>query len=169
MAKPSTEREASTLELKEDREFEERERLVRRVGTWLLCAFLVAALAGLFGSGPLSAAAARSSDSAVEARYERFARNRATTVLDLSLHAAAGRVHLELNRAFVETVKVEQITPEPAAISASAARYVYEFAAAGPDSIVRVVLRYRPETLGWLTVVITSARSRLRLRQLVYP
>ncbi|HEV8362842.1 MAG TPA: hypothetical protein VGQ52_04960 [Gemmatimonadaceae bacterium] len=169
MAKASAERGTSTLELEEDREFEKRERLVRRIGTWLLSAFLVAALAGLFGSGPLSDAAARSNDNAVGARYKRFTRNRSTTALDLSLHAVAGQVQLGLNSAFVETIKVEQITPQPATISASRARHVYTFAAAGPDSIVSVVLRYRPETLGWLTAVVTSGQSELRIRQFVYP
>ena len=169
MAKASTDKGTVTLELEEDREFEKRERAVRRTGTWALCAFLIVAAAGLFGSGPLSKAEARSSDNAVVAQFERFARNRATTVLDLSLHAVAGQVRLGVNSAFVETIKVEQITPQPATISGSRAQHVYEFAAAGPDSIVRVVLRYRPETLGWLTAVVTSGESELRIRQFVYP
>lgn len=169
MAKAKTDRGTSTLELEADRDFERRERLVRRTGTWAMSAFLIAAAAGLFGSGPLSSAETRSTDSALVARFERFTRNRATTVLDLTLHGAGGQVQLGLNSAFVETVTVEQITPEPAAIFASRARHLYTFAAAGPDSVVRVVLRYRPETLGWLTAVITSAQSQLRFRQFVYP
>lgn len=169
MAKASTEKGTSTLELDEDRDFERRERAVRRAGTWALCAFLIAAAAGLFGSGPLSSAETGSTDSVLIARFERFARTRATTTLDLVLRSGTRDVQLGLNSTFVESIKVEQITPEPTRVSATGARHVYEFAVSGPDSVVRVVLRYRPETLGWLSAVITSAQSQLRFRQLVYP
>lgn len=88
---------------------------------------------------------ARSSDGALLAQFERFTRNRAMTI------------------------KIEQITPQPMRVSTSGTRHVYEFASTRPDSVIRVVLRYRPETLGWLPAVITSAQSQLRFRQLVYP
>lgn len=169
MAKASTERGTSTLELDEDRDFERRERVVRRTGTWALCAFLIAAAAGLFGSGPLSIAEASSSDSVLVARFERFTRNRATTTLDLMLRSGTREVRLGLNATFAEKIKIEQITPQPTRVSTSGARHVYEFASTRPDSVVRVVLRYQPETLGWLTAVITSAQSQVRFRQLVYP
>jgi hypothetical protein len=169
MAKTSTERGTSTLELEEDRDFERRERVVRRTGTWALCAFLVAAAAGLFGSGPLSNVETRSSDSVILARFERFTRNRATTTLDLMLRSGTREVQVGVNATFAEKIKIEQITPQPTRVSTSGSRHVYEFESTGPDSVVRVVLRYRPETLGWLTAVITSAQSQLRFRQLVYP
>ena len=169
MAKASTKSGTSTLELEEDRDFERRERRVRRAGTWALCAFLIAAGAGLFGSGPLSNAETRSNDSMLVARFERFTRNRATTTLDLMLRSGTPVIQMGLNATFAERIKIEQITPEPTRVLTSGARHVYEFAATGPDSVVRVVLRYRPETLGRLTAVITSAQSQLRFRQLVYP
>lgn len=169
MAKASAETETSTLELEEDRDFERRERFVRRVGTWALSAFLIAAAAGLFGSGPLSTAEASSSDSVLVARFERFTRNRATATLDLMLRSGTRDIQLGLNTAFAERINIEQITPQPWRVSTTGARHVYEFAATGPDSVVRIVLRYRPETLGWLTANITSAKSQLRIRQLVYP
>ena len=170
MAKASADRGTSTLELEDDRKFEKRERLVRRVGTWLLGVFLIAAVAGVFGSGPLSYAEATSPDSVIVARYERFARNRAATTLDLTLRSGTRDVQLGLNATFAERIKIEQITPEPTRVATSGGRHVYEFAAAAPpDSIVRVVLRFQPETLGWLSVAVTSAKSELRFRQFVYP
>jgi hypothetical protein len=159
----------TSLELEEDRDFERHERFIRRTGTWLLCAVLMAAAAGLFGSGPLSNAEAHSRDGVLAARFERFTRNRATTTLYLMLQSDSRAVQLGLNATFAERIKIEQITPQPTDISTSGARHIYEFTATEPDSVMRVVLKYQPETLGWLSAVITSAKSQLRFRQFVYP
>ena len=161
------------LDLDEDVEFHRRERVMRRVGTVALCAFLLAAFAGLFGSGPLSNAEARSSDASVVAHYERFARNRASTTLRFEVRssatATAPPVQLALNGSFATGIQIEEILPRPLRVAAAADRYVFEFATLAPDSTSGIVIRYRPESLGPLLVVVSLAGSQLRFRQFVFP
>jgi len=167
---PADER-GDRLELDEDLPFQRRERVMRRVGTAILCAFLLAAFVGLFGAGPLSKAEARSADASVSAVYERFTRNRASTTLHVRLHApTAGRpVELTLNSAFAEAVHIEQILPEPSSVATASGRYVFQFASTPSDTARGIVLRYRPESLGSVRIVAAVAGSELQFRQFVYP
>jgi hypothetical protein len=167
----SSEREPTRLQLDDDPTFHRRERIMRRIGTVVLCAVLIAALLGVFGSGPLSNGEARSSDNALVVRYERFTRARAAAVLRLAVRAPPGgsSLVLTLNAAFAERIQIEQILPEPLGVTTAAERYVFEFGTARSDTLASIVLRYRPESLGVVPIVIETHGSEVRFRQLVYP
>lgn len=144
---------------------------MRRTGTVALCAFLVTALAGAFGSGPLSRAEVRSVDELLAAHYQRFTRNRSGTTLHITVRQrgqGGDLVQLSLNRSFAEAIQLNQILPEPRRVAGAADQYVFEFATTGSDSI-HVVFRYRPESLGSLHVIASAGGSQLRFRQFVDP
>jgi hypothetical protein len=158
------------LELDEDLAFHKRERVMRRVGTAGLCVFLLAAFAGLFGSGPLSNAEARSRDTSVVAQYERFTRNGASTRLHFTVRPqTSGPIQLTLNSSFLEGVQIEQILPGPIRVATSRDHYVFEFETRGPNGTNGIVIRYRHESLGAMLIIARVAAAELRIRQFVYP
>jgi hypothetical protein len=102
------------FQIDQDLGFQRREWVVQRVGWWMLAAFVVAALLGVFGSGILSRATAGRQGSALWIDYERFVRLGASS--RLSVHfgepSSAAR-ELRINRDYFESLRVEQIVPEP--------------------------------------------------------
>ena len=160
------------LELEDDTTFYRRELLMRRIGTVALSLLLLAALVGLFGSGPLSNAVARSQNGAVEVRYERFTRAQAGTTLRLTLRSAAvvdGVVQISVNNAFADKVKIEEVLPDPTRVAVSQEKYVFDVASIQPDGTLEVVVRYQPESLGTLSIVLGVGAEQVRFWQLVYP
>lgn len=170
MTKSRSTSDSTRLELDEDLVFQKHELLVRRVGTALLAVFLGSALLGLFGSGPLSDAELHSGDGALSVRFERLTRHHAAAELHVAIRSQSdSSAELRLNRAFGDAIEVEDILPQPARAASSDSRHVYHFVTAPPDSITRIVLRYRPLTLGWTRVVMWAAGHELRFRYWVYP
>jgi hypothetical protein len=112
---------ARELEIKQDLVFQRREWAVQRIGWWILTAFVVAALLGLFGGGPLSSARAGHPDAPLRVEYERFVRVGAPTRLTLrgnmtGLTPRSG-LRLRIRRDYFEAFRVERIAPEPASIA----------------------------------------------------
>lgn len=162
--------EGYQLQVDEDVRFQRREHVMRQIGTTVLCLFLIAAIAGMFGGGPLSGAGVRSPDSSLIAHYERFARNRAPTLLRLSIRAPPdGPIELSFNAAFAEAIEIEHILLEPTQMMAGAGRYAFTIATGASDSLTTIIVRYRPESLGFLPVVATLDGSIVRFRQFVFP
>ncbi len=69
------------IQLEDDIAFQRKSWLVERIGWGVMLTILVAALAGLFASGPLSSKNVESADSSAIVRYERFARAQAPVCL----------------------------------------------------------------------------------------
>ncbi len=107
------------LQLKQDPAFQRREWLAQRMGWWVLAALVVAAVLGLFGGGPLSAAQAGSRGAPLWIEYERFVRVGAPTriALHATVPAPAGEIRLRIRRSYFEALKIDRMVPEPAAIA----------------------------------------------------
>jgi hypothetical protein len=141
--------QVGSLQITHDLEFQQREWRVQRAAWGLGLLILIAGLLGLLGGGPLSHVATASGPVTVE--YERFVRKRAPTAMTLRIApdaVAAGEVAVWLDRAFLDKVAVERVSPEPASMAAGAGRVIYRFALVEPTGPAEVVFTLQPEEPG---------------------
>jgi len=158
------------LQLDEHIDFVRRSWRVERAATWVLIAILVAAGAGLLGSGPLSGGEASAGGLRVE--YPRLSRYQSSE--RLVIHAApaarAGELRLWLDRAYLEGVRIESMVPPPVRAEAAGDRVVFVFALADVRPFTLHV-RLQPERIGLLhgRAGLDGVGEALTFRQLVYP
>jgi hypothetical protein len=116
------------VQIEEDPRFQRREWRVQRVAWLVFALIIVAALAGVFGRGPLSSASV--SGAGLRLDYERLARWRTPQTLTIQLtgdDAAAGPHVIWISRDYLEGVEIERITPEPASERLSPGRVEFHF------------------------------------------
>lgn len=162
------------LDLEQDLSFHRRELRAERVGWGLMLLVVVAALLGLFGSGPLSWGQTQSADGQLEVEYDRFARDLAPTELRLTLHpdpAQGEEVRVWLSRDFLQRVQLQQITPEPQSVETGPGRLTYTFPAAPAGSPVRVVFRGQTQGSGLLrgNAGLPGTAAEVRFSTFIYP
>ena len=147
--------------------FHRTEWRIQRIGWIVVALFLVCALAGLFGGGPLSRVHAEGPTGRVD--YERFVRyGSPTQIVVTPAGGSHGFSHIEITAKFLEAVRVERVTPEPVAVRIKGDRLVYEFSAAAPGASVS--FHIDPQHLWWHTAQVTiDAGAPLEIRQLTYP
>jgi hypothetical protein len=160
------------LEIEQDLDVQRREWRAEHVGWVVILLILVAAVAGLFGDGPLSRAEAASADGALHARYDRMERHGAPASITVEVRRAAmpgERFRLAVGQRFLGTVSLDGIDPAPARAFGDTSWAVYEFERPPRDD-ARIVFRFEPREL-WTTDVAFALESRapLRFRQFVFP
>ncbi len=127
---------------------------------------MLAGLFGLFGGSPLWTRTAEGEGLAV--RYPVFARRTAPATLEVRIERPPGEARVALATAYLERVRVEQVTPPPLRVVASPEWMAFVFAADGGP--IRVAFEVQPQEYG-----IFEGRLRLddspplRFRQVVYP
>ncbi|HEX4893503.1 MAG TPA: hypothetical protein VFV47_09455 [Hyphomicrobiaceae bacterium] len=131
-------------------------------------AVVVAGLAGAFGSGPLSNAA--KSDRGLTLEYERFVRRAGETELAVSLPAAPGvERRVAISSTYLNSVKIESVTPSPLAVRVLPNAVEFAFAAQ-PEVPAPVVFHLRIRRFGALEADFRDSSGRqVRLWQFAYP
>jgi hypothetical protein len=149
----SGDRHVGSLHIEQDITFQRRSWTVQRVG-WVIMALIVAAtLAGLFGPGPLSRAAAGALGDPVRVEYQRFLRFQAPTSFSVELTPTAareGEFRVWLARDYAEAVRVQEVVPPPERVEAGADRLIYVFPAAPAGGPAGVTFHLQPERVGQL-------------------
>ena len=150
-----------------DHRFHRNEWRIQRIGWVLVALFLVLAVAGLFGSGPLSRAHADNSAGRLD--YERFTRYGLSTNLAVTPAGSAhGVTRVEISGDYLEAFRVEHITPEPVAVRLAGPNLIYEFASAAPGAAISFHLN--PQRLWRRTATVTiDGGAPLNISQLTYP
>lgn len=151
------------MEVNANIEFQRRAWVAQRVGWLVIAAIIVAALLGIFGGGPLSRAAVEGDGLRLE--YERFARLQQPTRLRLALSKTAPS-EVALKRGYLESFRIEQITPEPCEIEASGEWLVYRFSGSGTSA---VIFHLMPEEFGSAAGAARADGNPLAFRQFIYP
>ena len=159
------------LELEEDMAFQRRNWIAERVAWAVMALIVVAALAGIFGTGPVSRTTVEDARG-VAIEYERFQRVSSPGLLrvDVAADSAAldGRLGVDLDREFLQTFKLETIRPEPAATSATAQGVRLTFAATGERATL--FLYVRPSRIGFARPLLAvSNGAPVALSVFVYP
>lgn len=156
-----------------DVEFQHRSWMFQRLGWGVMALVITGALLGLFGPGPLSRDIAGSPDSPIRVEYHRFWRMQSPMTLRVLLGPAPpgetqARVWLE--RAYMEGMRVEHVTPQPERVEAGPERLTYVFALGGPVGPTAVTFVMQPESPGVLHGRAGLASGEVvDFRQWVYP
>lgn len=138
------------LELNEDIDFQRREWRVERFGWFGLLAVVGLAVLGLFGNGPISWSTATTDDGTLEVSYERFGRRGGSQ--DLGVTAAAdaadgGTWQIVISQAYVDSVRIDSISPEPDAVEVVPGGVRYTFTQADPAAELEARFDVTPQVL----------------------
>ena len=161
------------LELEQDLAFQRREWTIQRAGWAVMALVIVAALLGLFGAGLLGKATTGDTEGVLWIEYDRFGRFVAPITLMVHLGPGAARegvARVWLDRRYLESVQIEQITPEPDEVVAGPDRLIFVFRVAEPGKPTAVNFSLQTEQFGPLMGRAGIAGGEpLRFRQFIYP
>lgn len=162
-----------SLELDQDLEYQRKEWAVQHAGWVVMALSVIAALLGVFATGPLSSTSVSTDNGDVRIEYGRFARHEAFTTLQLTLSPDAvkdGAIQVRANQAFLDTWSIETITPEPDSTDLTSDGISWTFSAGDLSEPGRIELRVKPESIGVghgrLGLV---GRESVAIRQVIYP
>ncbi len=137
---------------------------------WAVIALLVlAGVAGLFGSGPLSSTTRAADGLTVE--FDRFIRRGTPFTLKASIPVPPGttRAELSLPRNYLGSLRVSSILPVPIQVVSGSDRTKFLFAV-DPDSDLLVVdIHAEPTEAGVLDAELIAGDARVPFTQLVWP
>jgi hypothetical protein len=170
-------RRVGDLEVDQDLEFQRREWLAERIGWAVMALLVLAALLGLFGTGPLTRATAGDRAGPLWIEYERFNRLLAPSTLRVHLGAGAalgGEARVWLDRRYLESIQLQRVMPQPDGVEAAPDRMVFVFRVAEPDQPTAITFSFKPEHVGSLPgraglAGAAPSDQPLRFRQFVYP
>jgi hypothetical protein len=161
------------LEIEQDPAFQRREWAAQRIGWALMAAVISAALAGVFGDGPIARARAVSSDGNLRVEYERIARGDALTALHISVHGSvlrSGTAHVWLDRKYAERMFIQTISPEPDSVSTHPTRLRFAFGAGPGADSAGIHIQLKPTAFGFYTGAIgVDKGAAVVFKQFVLP
>jgi hypothetical protein len=154
------------LEIEQDLPFQQRVWTTQRIGWIVMAVLVIAASVGLFGTGPVSNSSVASPG--LEVEYERFGRLQQPTTIRFRVDADTNETaKIFVGRKYLESVQVEQITPEPDKVEAAAQWFIYSFTRQGPTA---VTFHVRPDEFGVLSGEARLAQGEtIAFWQLIYP
>ncbi|MBX6316750.1 MAG: hypothetical protein IRY99_28130 [Isosphaeraceae bacterium] len=140
------------------------------MGWYAMLALLLAALLGLFGSGPLSHGTAGEPGSPIRLEYERFGRQERETTLRIHLQPGADRVRVWIDRTYLEAIEIKAISPPPERAEAGPHRVGYLFAIADATRPAVITFWVKPQRFGVLSGEVgLDDGTMLRFHQWIYP
>jgi hypothetical protein len=164
---------APSLELEQDLNALRREWRFERAGWFILGVLMVAAMAGLFGDGPLAhVTRGASSDPATTVSYERVVRVGTEHLLSVTLAGAAPTDTLPLvyvERDYLRAMAIARITPEPAETRVSQRWIIFSFRRPMAAQPIRVDFALSPTGVGSIAAMLSTAQGDIQLHQFVLP
>jgi hypothetical protein len=161
------------LEVNQDIKHEELTWRLQRIGWGLMLLLVVAALVGLLGPGPLSAAQAGKRGSPLWVEYNRFERYQSPVLLRVHVGPQAvqqGKIKLYISRQFIENIELERINPEPQSVELGVDTLAYSFDAPNLAASSTISFHFQPNTWGRLPLHIAlQGGPRAEFSQFLYP
>jgi hypothetical protein len=140
--------------------------VVQRIGRTVVGLFLVAALLGVFGTGPLAHATASASGGAVTVDYDRFLRTTQSSSLQVAVQGGSGGGDIELASSYLSSIDVSDVSPQPDSETARGDRLVLSYQDQLPDQVQITVF---PQTIGVHSAQLWVGGRTVSFRQVVYP
>ncbi len=161
------------LEIIQDLATQNHTWIIQRIGWGGMALIVIAALTGVFGSGPLARTEVTDDQHTLRLSYDRFGRYEGELFLQLVLSpetTKTDRVTVAIDRTYWTNHAVEQIIPEPLTTSIRSDGFVYTFEVNTPSIPAMIAFRLRPKHLGALDgrIRINDASS-LRFHQFIFP
>lgn len=138
------------LQVEEDPDFQRRDWQAERVAWAAFAAVIVAALLGVFSTGPLSWAQERSASGELVIRYERFSRRVGESTLTASIRPdpGASSVALVISSDYFDANEIEVTTSPPTTVVFVEDGVRYGFGVEDPSRPVEVEFHVKPQDLG---------------------
>lgn len=165
--------EKRELQLEQDIEYERRTWVVQRIG-WVVMLFVIlAALAGLFGSGPVSNAQTAAPDGSLQLEYQRFGHYKSPESLRLKVRAnvnGGDELRIRIGTDYLNSVQVERVSPQPDRTEVAGDWITYVFPVAKSGEATTVTFHVKNEKVGpiagWVSV---EGGQRAAFKRFVYP
>lgn len=132
---------------------------------------VLAGLCGVFGRGPLATGTVRSADGAVIVTYDRFARFRTPSSMQIGYAGAVpgGRLHVVVSNGLLAAFSIVSTTPRALAERAIAAGTEYTFATSAAPSDRAIVFALQPSRSWYVSADVIVEDRLMRLPVMVYP
>lgn len=149
--------------------------LAEKIAFALLVLFVIGAMLGLFGDGPLSRTVASSADGQVRVEYQRFHRRAAPESLDITFPVPSGTdaIELAINGDYLRRVQITEIFPEPEQSRHDEHGGKLRFATEGSGRPMTVRVHLKPQHAGLLEARLAvgppGKSETVHFKQLVYP
>jgi hypothetical protein len=160
------------LDLERNDGFQKAEWRVQRLG-WIVWGLIVlAALAGLLGSGWLSERNLTASDGSLAVKYDRFVHYHHPVQIELSMNTAPtdGEWQVTVDRSLLDRLQILRIEPEPERRVIAENAVVYSFLADANVALGKVVFHVEYERYGGAQGGVSIAgRLPVVVKQFVYP
>lgn len=127
----------------EDLSFHRRLWAIQRIG-WVVAIIVIAlAVAGLFGSGPLSSV--RAGDAALAVEYDRFVRRDAPTEFRIDARPSAeNEVRIAFTRDYLHSLRIDSMLPYPQRVETIADEVLIVFRVGPQTPSVRITINAMP-------------------------
>ena len=152
------------LQLEENLHQHKQGYIIQKIGWATLYLGLLLAIAGLFGTGPLSYRTLSQNGNSVE--YERFLRFEGEAEMTFNVNAATDTVTLEIPQQYMEYIHVESITPLPLGNKTLNGVTTYFFNASGNTSIHCNLMAKKP---GSITSTLKVNQTAFTIAHQIYP
>ncbi len=161
------------LEVGQNLDYQRRAWRANQIGWVVMALALLAALLGIFGSGPLSSASAGEQGGPLWIEYDRFARYTAPTTLRVHLGPGAmsgGQARLLVDRRYLQSLQLQDISPQPDRVEAAGDDLIYVFNLADPSRPTTIVFSATAHEIGGLAgrIGLTDG-AMVSFNQFVYP
>lgn len=157
------------LEIEEDEAYQRRFHIFQRASWTLMILVIAAALAGLIGPGLKGTKRLESVDKAFRVEFERTTNYQKDSAMSFTVKDAdAGSVSIWLSRDFLDSVRLEQVIPEPERVMAGRGKVYFDFINKEPGDL-EVRLYYQPVRIGRVPARSGRGTSELEFSQFVFP
>lgn len=144
------------------------------LGWIVIFAVVLVAAGGGFGGMPWTRLSISSADGKLRLEYEGLWRMNAPTTLKLQMYDASalgtGSVRIDVDRAYLENVRIDSILPEPHLVLGATDRVSFHFLGDPESPSTSVSFAVTPLTIGILRAEIAvEGHQPIRFRQFIYP
>ena len=158
-----TARAAKTLPIEENMSLHKAGWVIQRIGWGLMFAFLIAAVLGLFGEGPLSERKIHSGN--IEVEYDRFGRYEHGMLVRIQSRKETIS-SISISEEYLETFRINTIVPRPS--KEIAANGTVEFQFEGPTNTV-VAFYTMPVERKTVNGLFRVNNDSFSIKQTIYP
>lgn len=169
----STQPRSASLEVEQDLRYQRWEWRLQRVGWVVIVLFIVAALLGLLGEGPLGQASQTAPDGSAALEYQRLLHFHNPNELRLAIDAKANEgkeLRLWVSAEYLRDVDINSILPEPIRMEAGADGHTFVFAVASPGQPTNITIHFEADRAGLIHGEIkVEGRDAIAFGHFVYP
>lgn len=162
--KQSLERVRHDLQMDENLEQHKKGWMIQKIGWGILYVGLILAVAGIFGTGPLSYQTQSQNGNSVQ--YERFLRYEAEADMTFKLKDVQDSITLEIPQQYLQYIDVQSITPLPDRNSTVNGVTTYFFHAGGTADIHCKLMAKKS---GRVTATIKVNATPFTIAHQIYP